>query len=107
MCIVPVTILLLLSLLTLFFVSIVNFTGIIMNIGSMCVLLVVKSAHANVSNVVGTHSLARFGKRTVSSPDLGICWYNLGMPTPGLLTVRCPKQTGDCVPATWPRYSPA
>ena len=72
MCIVPVTILLLLSLLTLFFVSIVNFTGIIMNIGSMCVLLFVKSALANVSNVVGTHSSVCFGQRTVSSTGVDI-----------------------------------
>ncbi len=57
-------------------------------------------AEEYLGNDPGTHSPVCFRQRTVSSPDVGICWYNLGMPTPGLLTVRCPKPTGNCVPAT-------
>lgn len=46
------------------------FTVGMLDIGGRCVPVFVKSA----CDVAGTHSLIRFGQRTVSSPGASICW---------------------------------
>ncbi len=66
-----------------------------MKIGSTCVSVFVKSAGAGVSDVDGTHSLVRFGQRTVSSLGASIWLYYAGEYLSNVAGTQSPVRFGQ------------